>query len=185
MLQRLGSFFLDIIEVVVLAVAMFLFCYLLIFQPHKIDGHSMDPTFHDKEYLLTDRFHFKVLKEDPKRGDVVVFKAPTEPDKEYIKRVIGLPGETIALKNGKFYINNKLLNEPYLPNDLLTIGGYFLSDGSQVTVPAGNFFVCGDNRNNSSDSRYWGFLPKANLNGRAWLRYWPLTRAGIIPQVNY
>src|SRR3972149_9535843 len=98
MFKRLGGFFLDILEVVVLAFALFLFFYLLVFQPHKIDGRSMEPNFFDKEYLLTDKTKYKILREAPERGEVIVFRPPTERDKEFIKRIIGLPGERVGIK---------------------------------------------------------------------------------------
>jgi signal peptidase I len=185
MFRRLGGFFLDILEVVVLAFALFLFSYLLLFQPHKIDGNSMEPNFHDKEYLLTNKFQYKILKEDPKRGDVVVFVPPVERDKEYIKRVIGLPGETVRLQEGKVLIDGERLEEPYLSPNTSTGGGFFLQDGQEVAVPPGEFFVLGDNRPNSSDSRYWGFVPMKDLIGRAWFVYWPLQDLKTIGQFSY
>ena len=185
MFRRLGGFFLDILEVVVLAFALFLFCYLLVFQPHKIDGRSMEPNFLDKEYLLTDKTKYKILRQMPQRGDVVVFKAPTESDKEFIKRIIGLPGETVAIKEGKVYINGTMLEEKYLPESLSTSGGFFLQDGQEIIVPEGKFFVLGDNRPNSSDSRYWGFIGIKDIVGRAWLVYWPIREARTLGYYQY
>jgi len=109
MFRRLGAFFLDILEVIVFAVAIFLFIYLLVLQPHKIKGASMDPNFFDGEYLLTDKVTYRFG--EPKRGDVIVFKAPTGNGDEFIKRIIGLPGEKVSVKSGKMYINEKVLEE--------------------------------------------------------------------------
>jgi signal peptidase I len=185
MFRRLGAFFLDVLEVIVLAFALFLFAYLLVFQPHKIDGHSMDPTFLDKEFLLTNKVPFVIQKKNPERGDVVVFKPPLEPEKEYIKRIIGLPGEKIGLLGGQVYINDKLLVEKYLPAGLETDGYSFLEDGQEIMIPEGQFFVMGDNRPNSSDSRYWGTIPYKNILGKAWFRYWPLNRMETIQDPDY
>lgn len=185
MFKRLGAFFLDVIEVVVMAFALFLFAYLLVFQPHKIDGHSMDPNFHDKEYLLTNKVPFVILKKNPDRGDVIVFKAPQEREKEFIKRVIGLPGETVSIHDGKVFINGQPLKEDYLPAGLETTGAYFLQTGQEATVPSGQFFVLGDNRANSSDSRYWGFVPYKDILGKAWFRYWPFSQMGLAKKVTY
>jgi signal peptidase I len=99
MLKKLGAFFLDIIEVVVFAVAIFLFVYLLILQPHKIKGDSMQPNFPDGEFLLADKITYRLR--EPKRGDVIVFQAPVAPDEEYIKRIIGLPGESVKVLSGR------------------------------------------------------------------------------------
>jgi signal peptidase I len=193
MFKRLGSFFLDIAEVVVFAVGIFFFVYLLIMRPHKIDGESMLPNYLDSEYLLTEKVYYYFNK--PLRGDVVVLRPPpivTEND-EFIKRIIALPGETIRLQDGHVYINDKLLNEPYIPGSYSTNGGSFLADGASYTVPADKYFLMGDNRPHSSDSRYWGPVPlnlspngeKEGINGRAWLIYWPLNRSGVRPQPKY
>jgi len=179
--KRLGAFFFDIIQVVVFAIALFLFMYLLVFQPHKIKGSSMQPNYPDGEYLLTDKVTYRFS--EPKRGDVVVFEAPGGGGDEYIKRVIGVPGETVSVRDGKVYVNGQLLNETYL--SLYTSGGAFLENGSSVTVPSNEYFVLGDNRPYSSDSRAWGFIAKRKISGRAWLIYWPPQKAGVVAKVSY
>ncbi|MFZ5933043.1 MAG: signal peptidase I [Patescibacteria group bacterium] len=183
LLKRLGAFFLDIIEVIVFAVAIFLFVYLLILQPHKIKGASMDPNFPDGEYLLTDKVSYRFG--EPKRGDVIVFKAPTNDGEEFIKRIIGLPSETVKLENSKIYINGKALEEPYIKSGVFTSGGSFLAEGKSVTVPEDEYLVLGDNRPHSSDSRAWGFVPKKKITGRAWLIYWPPKKAGLVAKAKY
>lgn len=187
MFKSLGAFFLDIAEVIVFAIGIFFFVYLLIMRPHKIDGQSMMPNFLDAEYLLTEKVTYYFNK--PQRGDVVVLRPPpsvTEYD-EFIKRIIALPGETVKVQGGRVYINNKLLNEPYIAHDVNTNGGSFLADGASFVVPADKYFLMGDNRPHSSDSRYWGPVPlnltpngeKEGINGRAWLIYWPVKQSGI------
>lgn len=187
MLKSLGAFFLDIAEVIVFAIGIFFFVYLLIMRPHKIDGESMMPNFENSEYLLTEKVYYYFNK--PNRGDVVVLRPPVSVSEndEFIKRIVALPGEKIKLLNGKIYINDKLLKEAYISNDIHTNGGSFLADGAEYTVPSGLYFVMGDNRPHSSDSRYWGPVPlnlspnseKEGINGRAWLVYWPMERAGV------
>jgi signal peptidase I, bacterial type len=183
MFKRLGAFFLDILEVVVFAVGIFFFIYLLVMRPHKISGQSMMPNFQDAEYLLTEKVTY--YTRNPERGDVVVFMPPVSTTDEYIKRVIGLPGETILVKDGHIYINDKLLNEPYLKNSVVTTGGPFLGNDQEYKVPDGEFFVMGDNRPNSSDSRYWGPITKKVISGRAWIAYWPVSLAGVVRKPNY
>lgn len=182
-IRRLGAFFFDILQVVVFAIALFLFMYLLVFQPHKIKGDSMQPNYPDGEYLLTDKVTYRF--NEPKRGDVVVFEAPAANGDEYIKRIIGLPGETVSVRDNRVYINGKLLNEEYLSDTVYTQGGVFLGNGAVVTVPNNEFFVLGDNRPYSSDSRSWGFVPRNKISGRAWLIYWPPQKAGTVTKVNY
>lgn len=182
MFKRLGAFFLDIGEVLVFAIGIFFFVYLLIMRPHKISGISMSPNYPDSEYLLTERVTY--YKNPPKRGDVVVFTPPISTD-DYIKRVIGLPGETVSIKNNKVYINDKLLNEDYLKNDVPTQGGSFLQEGQNYKVADGEFFVMGDNRSHSYDSRSFGPIKKKVINGRAWIIYWPVNLAGVVKSPNY
>lgn len=182
-IARLGAFFLDIVEVIVFAVAIFLFLYLLVLQPHKIKGASMEPSFPNGEYLLTDKVKYRFG--EPERGDVVVFKAPLGDGDEYIKRIIGLPGDNVSVQNGKVYLNRQELIEDYIPEISPTYGGNFLEENEVFTVPEGNYFVLGDNRPHSSDSRSFGPITKDKITGRAWVVYWPLSNMGIVPKKNY
>lgn len=170
----------DILEVIVLAVGIFLIVYLLILRPHRIKGQSMHPNFPDGEYLLTQKITY--YRENPKRGDVIVFKPPISED-EFIKRVIAVPGETVSVKEGKVYVNGQLLKEDYI--NVYTSGGSFLADGDEYIVPEGEYFVMGDNRPHSSDSRAWGPIKKKDITGKAWLVYWPLSSAGVVGQPTY
>lgn len=181
--QRLGAFFLDIIEVVVFAIAIFLFIYLLVMQPHRIKGSSMEPNFHDGEYLLSDKITYRLR--EPKRGDVIVFEAPGANGDEFIKRIIGTPGDKVAVKDGKVYVNEQLLTEAYLPQGLVTTAGAFLKEATEVTVPDGYYFVLGDNRPFSSDSRAWGLVAKPKITGRAWFIYWPPEQFGTVHAATY
>lgn len=183
MFKRLGAFFLDILEVIVFAVGIFFFVYLLIMRPHKIKGQSMMPNYLDAEYILTEKVTYYLR--NPERGDVVVFTPPISQTDEFIKRVIGLPGEKVMVKGGRVYINDKLLKEPYLADSVYTGDGTFLTEGQEYTVPSGQYVVFGDNRPNSSDSRFWGPITKSEISGRAWIVYWPVSRAGVVPKVSY
>lgn len=178
--KRAGSIFLDIIETIVIALAIFVIVYLFLFQPHQVRGNSMFPNFHDGDYLLTDKISYHLS--DPKRDDVVIFTAPRNEDYDYIKRIVALPGETIRLEEEGLLINSNPLEQPYL-NEETTFGGSFLEIGEEAIVPQDNYFVLGDNRNHSSDSRDWGFVPKDNIIGKAWLRYWPLSSMGLITKI--
>ncbi len=193
MFKRLGAFFLDIAEVIVFAIGIFFFVYLLIMRPHKIDGESMMPNYFNAEYLLTEKVYYYFNK--PQRGDVVVLRPPpvVSENDEFIKRIVGLPGETIKLQDGHVYINGKRLDEPYIAQEVSTNGGNFLPDGVSYTVPENKYFLMGDNRPHSSDSRFWGPVPlnlspnseREGINGRAWLIYWPVDRAGVTKLPTY
>lgn len=183
MFKRLTAFFVDTLEVVVFAIAIFLFVYLLVLQPHKIKGESMVPNFQNGEYLLTDKLTYRFGK--PERGDVIVFEAPGANGDEFIKRIIGLPGERISVSQGKVFINGHALTENYLPETFYTDSGAFLREGKEVLVPEGYFAVFGDNRRASSDSRSWGFVAKEKINGRAWVIYWPISKFGRVKDVSY
>ena len=133
----------------------------------------MYPNFHDQEYVLTNLITLRFG--NPVQGDVIVFKAPPDPEKDFIKRVVGLPGDTVMLKDGKVYVNGQLYDESsYLNPSVQTYGGTFLRDNDTITVPANEYFVMGDNRPYSSDSREWGFVPQGNIVGKSIFVYWPL-----------
>lgn len=173
----------EALQPIVMAFAIFMMVYLFLFQPHKVDGSSMFPNFHDKEFILTDKIGYR--SSDPKRGDVIVFHAPPPFDSDFIKRVIGLPGETIEISDGSVFIDGVKLEENYLPEGYSTKNRSFLQEGVPFPIPAGYYIVLGDNRDYSSDSREWGPISKKAIVGKAWIRYWPLNKLGAIEKQNY
>lgn len=188
-LKAMSSAFLDLIEIVVVALSIFLVVYLFFMQPHQVNGQSMEPTLISGEYVLTDKVSYQTGQ--PRRGDVVVFHAPESAGCaqgtgcDFIKRVIGGPGDTIVIKDEAFHVNGRLLNEAYLPEEFTTPAGAFTRGEREVTLGPDEYFVVGDNRDFSSDSRAWGPITRSNIVGRAFLRYWPLDKAGFIPRVEY
>ncbi len=172
-------FLLDAVQTLLVAAAVFLVIYMFLAQPFQVNGESMYPNFLDREYVLTNKIGLQLGS--PKLGDVVVFKAPPEPEKDYIKRIIGVAGDTVMVKDGNVYLNGNLLDESsFLNPSVKTYGGAFLKDGDTITVPPGEYFVMGDNRMYSSDSREWGFVPRNNLIGYSSFVYWPITDAKLI-----
>jgi signal peptidase I len=182
-IKRLIASFFDFMQGIVVFLAMLVMVYLFLFSPQEINGSSMFPTFVDKELLITNKLVYKL--HSPKRGDVVIFKSPTNKEIDYIKRVIGLPGETVLLKQSVYYINGKKLEEPYIASDVYTSAGSFLTEGEEITVPEGFYFVSGDNRPHSSDSREFGPIPLTDFIGQALFRYWPANKFWMVPAVSY
>jgi len=178
-LRKAYSFLLDFVQTGLLVFAVFLVIYIFLFRPFQVSGNSMYPTFLDKQYILTNIITLKLGK--PQKGDVVVFKAPLNPEKDYIKRVIGAPNDTVSFKNGDVYVNGNLLDQSaYLKESVKTYGGSFLREGVAVVVPSDSYFVMGDNRSGSSDSREWGFVPFKSIIGESFFVYWPLNKMEII-----
>jgi len=178
-IRKIYSFLLDTLQTFLMAAAVFLVIYIFLFRPFEVKGESMFPNFLDKEYVLTNLITLRLG--DPKLGDVVVFKSPTDPEKDFIKRIIGTAGDTVMIKDGYIYLNGNQLNEAsYLKPDVKTYPGGFLKENTPVTVPADNFFVVGDNRMYSSDSREWGFVKKDLLIGKSFLVYWPVNEVKLI-----
>lgn len=143
-----------------------------------VDGESMEPNFHSGQYILVNRWQYNFGK--PLRGDVVVLKFPGDPEhKKYIKRIIGLPGEHVEIIDGYVYINSTKFSEPYIPAGVLTLPNLnrYLRDD--------DYFLLGDNRYNSSDSRIWGICPKRDLIGRAWFSIYPFEFWGKVPETGY
>lgn len=179
LLRKLYFFLLDIAQTLVLAAAAFAIVYVFIFKPFQVKGESMFPNFKDNEYLITSVISLRLG--NPKLGDVIVFRAPPEPDKDFIKRVIGIAGDKVLVKDGQVYLNGKLLDEnKYLKPDVKTYAGSFLRENEEVTVPFDNFLVLGDNRSFSTDSREWGFVPRKNIVGKSFFVYWPVSQLGEI-----
>ena len=181
--RAIGSFFLDIIETVVIALSVFLIIYLFFMQPHQVNGQSMVPTFLDRQYLLTDKVSYKL--NTPERRDMIVFHAPDDAgcppggSCDFIKRIIGVPGDTIEVKEGKVFLNGLLLEEDYLPASYTTQAGAYTRNKT-ITLRDNEYFVMGDNRDHSSDSRAWGPIGFEDMVGRVFFRYWPLSKAGFI-----
>jgi len=182
-LRKIYYFFVDIIQTLLLAAAVFLVVYVFLFRPFQVNGNSMHPNFYDKEYILT---NIIVLRfKNPKLGDVIVFKSPADPEKDYIKRVIGIPGDSVLIKNGNVYINGKRLDEsPYLNPSVKTYGGSFIKEDQAMVIALDEYFVLGDNRSSSSDSREWGFVPGKFIIGESFLVYWPPKSMGLIKNPN-
>lgn len=177
-LQKIGGLFLDFIQTVVIALSIFVIVHLFFFQVHQVKGNSMLTNFVNGEYLLTDKISYRFRS--PQRGEVIVFKAPKNEEYEYIKRIIALPGESVSIDQGQVFVNNSPLTEKYLPEEIRSYPASFLGEGQVYHVLQETFFVMGDNRSHSSDSREWGPVPKANIVGKVWIRYWPLTKLGLI-----
>ena len=182
-LNAAGIFLLELIKIAVFAgVTIFLVRYFL-FKPFYVKGASMEPSFYEKEYLIIDEITYRL--HSPQRGDVIVFVPPTDAKEHYLKRIIGLPGERVKVSEGKVILYNAdhpegtTIDEAYLPNDLATSGE------KNVVLGDDEYFVLGDNRNNSFDSRRFGPITRANITGRAWLRGWPPNRAQIFKSPNF
>ena len=145
-------------------------------QPVRVEGQSMMPKLHDQDRIFVNKFIYPLRewigdKEPIKRGDIVVLLYPDDPSKSYIKRVVGLPGEEVNVENGRLYINGEQIDEPYLDQEYLSAD----SMPGSVHVKEHHYFVLGDNRRNSSDSRYWGLVPEKYIYGKAIFRYYPFT----------
>lgn len=184
----------DITQTVGLALLIF-FSIRVVAQNFKVEGASMEPTLHNGQFLIIlkatyaridgtplERFFTGSTKPSyqpvylfggPERGDIAVFVSPTPPERDFIKRVVALPGDLIEVRDGRVYLNGSLMEEPY-------VRGPANYQSPPQVVPNGEYFVLGDNRSNSSDSHVWGFLPANNLIGRAWLTYWPPQHWGLL-----
>jgi len=178
-LSAIWRFLVDFAQTIIIVGVIGVFIYVLVLQPHQVAGFSMFPTYNDKDitisYLPDVRFN------NLKRGDVIVFHAPPDHEKLYIKRIVGLPGDSVRIQDGSVYLNNQLLDESsYLQPTVRTNPEAFLADGQTVVVPPDSIFAMGDNRPNSSDSRDFGFVTKDLLVGKTIARIWPLDTFEII-----
>ena len=161
----------DLLLSVLIAVLVILFLY----RPVKVEGTSMMPTLLDQERLFINQFSYKFGLGDIHRGDTVVFWSPEDHTQSYIKRVIGLPGDTVAVRDGYVLVNGKQLQENYVPPEYRDDRSY-----TARVVPAGEYFVLGDHRSSSNDSRAWGFVPRNYIYGKAVFVFWPLDHMGSI-----
>ena len=174
-LTAAGLFILELVKVVVLAAVTIGLVRYFLFKPFYVKGASMEPNFYENEYLIIDELTYRFR--EPERGEVVVFKYPENPQEYFLKRIIGLPGETVKVSEGKVYIYNTthpegfVVQEDYLPKDLLTAG-----ELAPIKLRSDEYYVLGDNRPNSFDSRRFGPISRDVIVGRAWLRGWPVNR---------
>jgi signal peptidase I len=184
----------ELVQILVLALLMVMVIRNFIHN-YRIDGISMEPNFHDGQFLIVNRFaycpgiHIEIpvvnqslfdrtwCVRTPNRGDVVIFQYPRDPSRDFIKRVIGLPGETVEVIGGQVYVDGVLMPEPFGPNP----GSY---NAAPLTVGPDEVYVMGDNRNNSSDSHLWGPLKLENIIGKALVSYWPPSEWAVVPQYN-
>lgn len=182
-IKRWVAAFFDFLQGIVVVLAVLVMVYLFLVSPQEISGASMEPNFHNGEYILTNKVLYKFR--EPQRGDVVIFKSPRNKEVDYIKRIIGLPEDIVKLENNVFFVNGKPIDEPYLAPGISVFGASYLSEGQEIVVPPGTLFVVGDNRPHSSDSREFGPIPMEDLIGVAFFRYWPFDRAGALPHPTY
>ncbi|MDN5361701.1 MAG: signal peptidase [Moorella sp. (in: firmicutes)] len=163
----------DLLQSLVVAAVLALIIRAFLFTPFWIPSPSMEPTLYPGDRIIVNRLAYRLG--DPQRGDVVVFHYPLDPSRDYIKRVIAVGGDTVEARNNVLYVNG----QPQPPASYLPPGVVY-SDFGPVKVPANNYFMMGDNRNNSADSRVWGTLDRRLVIGKAMLIFWPLNRLGLI-----
>lgn len=181
--QTVGSFIWELVRVFIIALLIIVPIRVFVAEPFIVSGSSMVPNFHNREYLIVDKVSYR--RHEPQRGDVIVLRYPKDPSQYFIKRVIGLPGETVQINNGVFIYNEenplgKKLDESYIPTEVATFG-----PRDPITLGADQYYVLGDNRTASSDSRVWGILPEADIIGKAWLRVFPLSEFGVTKHATY
>lgn len=178
--------FLRLIKFVVFAIlglVLFLYLsYLFVFRFHKVRGKSMVPNFVSGTYIVSEKLNYYLST--PKRGDVVVFTPPTQDGLEFIARIVGLPGEKVSIKNGFVYINDQILNESYLAPNTKTLRGKKISE-TDIVIPDNEYFILGDNRSNSYDSRDYGFVNKTAFVGKVSLIYWPQDKIGFVKRLEH
>ena len=181
-MKRFLLFIWEISKIVIIALLIVVPIRYFVFQPFFVRGQSMEPNFHHGDYLIVDElsYQFRV----PERGEVIVFKYPQNPSQRYIKRIVGLPGETIKIQEGKVFISQDSVHQPLDELDYLS---QFVSTpgDSQMRLDKNEYFVLGDNRSLSADSRRWGALPEENIIGRVFLRAWPFSALAKIEIPTY
>jgi len=172
-MKKLFIFVWEIAKLVIISLAIIIPIRYFLIQPFFVRGASMEPNFDNGQYLVIDEISYRF--NEPQRGDIIVFKYPLDPSQYYIKRLIGLPSETVEVKNGKVFIYNSLHPQGMIldESDYLSERAITMGDNIKVVLGEREYFVLGDNRQASSDSRKWGALSKEYIIGRVWLRAWP------------
>ncbi|HDK26359.1 MAG TPA: signal peptidase I [Candidatus Atribacteria bacterium] len=165
--KRKKSMIREVLETVISAGIIAFIIITFIGQVTVVRGASMEPTLHNGERLIANKISYRF--ESPERGEIIIFRPPIEIKRNYIKRIIGVPGDKIEIINGEVFLNEEKLEEPYVKYKSF-------ENLSAFIVPPDSYFVLGDNRSNSSDSRYWGFVPRKNIVAKAWVVFWPLNK---------
>lgn len=181
-LKGIGIFIWEAAKIIIISLAIIIPVRYFLIQPFFVRGASMEPNFYDGEYLIVDEFSYRLG--EPGRGDVIIFKYPKDPSQYYIKRIIGLPSETVEIKDGQVIIYN-LQNPQGLALDERTYEPQKTLADLSITLKEDEYFVLGDNRSASSDSRRWGPLPENHIIGRAWIRAWPFDKMDILKTPEY
>jgi len=176
--ENLGAHIVDLIETLVVFGAVFALIYLFVAQFHKVSGLSMFPTMHNSDYLITEKISYRIG--EPKKGEIIVLKNPKDESQDFIKRIIAVPGDSIRIENNSVFVNGGLISEPYLPAGTPTNPGSFLAEKQTIKAGPNQYFVFGDNRGHSSDSRDWGPITKEEIIGKAFFRYWPPQTIGSL-----
>lgn len=167
----------ELIEVAIIALVLFLVARIAV-QNFKVNGHSMFPTLHNNELLLVDKISYDFTS--PHRGDIIVFKYPLDTSRDFIKRVIAVPGDRVTINNGRVFVNGAPLHETYIAHKPSYTMPFIPSNNNSPVVPKNDYFVLGDNRNKSDDSHLWGLVPRSDIIGRALITYWPPQDFGIL-----
>lgn len=184
LLKKIGQAFLDMVETITIALSVWLVLYLFVLQPTKITGSSMMPTFQDQDCIITEKISYKLGL--PRRGNVIALKAPPKANCPkgtgcvFFKRIIGLPGESVEVKNCNFVIDGGVLAEDYIPKTVCTNSGNVTQNGA-LNLKEDEYFVAGDNREHSSDSRAWGPIQRKDIVGKAIFRWCPADAVGVLP----
>ncbi|PWB38520.1 MAG: signal peptidase I [Parcubacteria group bacterium] len=174
--KKLGLLVFEVVKVVLISLAIIVPIRLFLVQPFYVEGASMEPNFHDKEYLIINEISYRF--DQPQRGEVVIFKSPADDRVYYIKRIIGLPGEEVEVRSGHIYVNGQELKETYVAK--------FSNDNiAAITLKASEYYVLGDNRTNSHDSRKFGAINKDRIIGKVWFRGWPADRISTFNLPSY
>ena len=179
------------IESIVIAFILAMFIRTFFIQAFKIPSGSMRPTLIERDRLMVNKLRYgpkiPFSKDrrlpgmtEPKRGDIIVFVYPEDPSRDFIKRLIGLEGETIEIRGGNIYVNDQIVENSSIKDVFYYNRGNYGKEGQKITVPQGHYFVLGDNSGSSSDGRFWGFVPHGNVIGRAEIIYWPFSRMRFI-----
>ncbi len=169
----------EILKIVIIALAIIVPIRYFLIQPFFVNGASMDPNFLDGDYLIIDEISYRL--NEPQRSDVIIFRYPLDPSQFFIKRVIGLPGETVKIEDGKVFIYSiETSDERIILDESAYLEDSYTPGNLEITLEEDEYFVLGDNRMASSDSRKWGELDEKYIIGRAWIRAWPFNRAVLL-----